>query len=82
MTQLATIKKEALNKHLDNPTEYFSEREIARRAGVSHTLIQRILRDPTKTVVQAANARDIELVLGVAQGTFFDYQPTRAEEKT
>ena len=80
MTTLATIKKAELNRHLDNPAEYFSEREIARRAGLSHTLIQRILRDPAKTTVQAGTARDIELALEVPAGTFFDYTPTQHKE--
>lgn len=81
MTNLVPIKKHALNQHLDNPIEYFSERELARRAGVSHTLIQRILRDPEKTTVQAGTARDIEIALEVPAGTFFDYNTTPAEKE-
>jgi transcriptional regulator with XRE-family HTH domain len=48
-----------------------SQREFARAAEVSHTLVQQILNDPRKTHVQVATAARMEKVFGVPKNILF-----------
>lgn len=63
------INKSGFRDYLD--ASELSQRELARGAKVSHTLVQQILRDDRKTHVQVATARRMEKVFKCPMNILF-----------
>lgn len=63
------INRQGFRAYLD--AAGMSQREFAKSAGVSHTLVQQILKDEKKTHVQVATARRMEKVFKAPENILF-----------
>lgn len=65
----ARINRVAITQYMDMFEG--SERALAKKVGVSHTLVQQVLRDPSKRWVNLATAKKFEKALGAPSNIIF-----------